>query len=217
MKRVLLAMLAAVTYLLAGEAVSAQTATTTTTTTTTTTAADELQLHPGDLVRITVWRQPELSGEFVVTPDGYVSHPIYRTIRVTGRPLSEVETQFREFLKAQYLENPNFVLQPILRVAVSGEVLRPDVYSVPPGTSVAQVVVNAGGIKGTGRRDRVRLLRDGHEIALDMSIASGGQRLVRSGDEIVVDPQKQWFRSVVLPTATVLGAIASLVIAIKRN
>ena len=34
-------------------------------------------LRPGDALRITVWRQPEFSGDFVVNPDSTIGHPLH--------------------------------------------------------------------------------------------------------------------------------------------
>ena len=69
-------------------------------------------LNPGDVLRITVWRKPELSGEFIIATDGTVSHPLYRSVRVTGIPLPAVETRIREFL-GMLEENPQFVVEPL--------------------------------------------------------------------------------------------------------
>src|SRR5438105_2451010 len=66
-------------------------------------------LSAGDVLRITVWRQPEMSGEFVVGADGSILHPLYRTIRVANLPLSTVEDRVRTFL-ARFESNPEFVL-----------------------------------------------------------------------------------------------------------
>ena len=41
-------------------------------------------LKPGDMVRVTVWRKPELSGDFRVLADGSIAHPLYQAINVTG-------------------------------------------------------------------------------------------------------------------------------------
>src|SRR5215210_2620316 len=41
-------------------------------------SADQTMLSPGDSVRIVVWRKPEFSGDFVIAPDGSVSHPLFR-------------------------------------------------------------------------------------------------------------------------------------------
>src|SRR5687767_6498171 len=61
--------------------------------------AAEVVLKPGDLLRITVWRKPEYSGEFGIATDGTVLHPLYRNMRVAGVSMAELEARFREYLK----------------------------------------------------------------------------------------------------------------------
>src|SRR4051812_5763503 len=46
------------------------------------TSAAQAVLTPGDSVRIEVWRKPEFSGDFVVAPDGTITHPLFRSVRV---------------------------------------------------------------------------------------------------------------------------------------
>lgn len=175
-----------------------------------------VRLRPGDAVRITVWRQPELSGEFVVTALGEIAHPLYRELQVADRPLSDVESQLALFLR-RHVDNPQFVVQPLLRVSVGGEVDRPNMYALPPGTTVVQAVAQAGGVTAQGRQDRVRLVRDQAERFVDLTDPRQSSMPVRSGDDIFVGPRSQWFRSIVVPAATIVGAVASLVIAIRRG
>src|SRR3954447_12607951 len=85
---------------------------------------EQTVLTPGDSVRIEVWRKPEFSGDFVVAPDGTITHPLFRSVRVAGLPFATAEANLRTFL-GQYEENPQFVMEPLIRVAVSGEVPRP--------------------------------------------------------------------------------------------
>src|ERR687884_274943 len=115
-------------------------------------------LSPGDSVRITVWQRPELTGEFVVGPDGSLAHPLYRAVRVGGVPLTTAEANLREFL-TRFEDKPQFVMEPLLRVAVEGEVKKPDVYALPPQTTISQALARAGGFTEFARTDRVRLLR----------------------------------------------------------
>src|SRR5919112_4737812 len=115
-------------------------------------------LTPGDSVRIVVWRRPEFSGDFVVAPNGSVTHPLYRTVQVGGVPFATAEANLRRFL-SRFEENPEFVMEPLVRVAVSGEVDRPRVYALRPETSIAEAVAVAGGTTRDGNRDRVRVLR----------------------------------------------------------
>src|SRR5437016_2136635 len=48
-------------------------------------------LSPGDAIRIIVWRNAELSGEFTIAPDGSITHPLYREIKIAGLPIPQVE------------------------------------------------------------------------------------------------------------------------------
>ena len=91
----------------------------------------QLVLTPGDSVRIVVWRKPELSGDFVIAPDGSITHPLYRSVKIAGLPFARAESNLRTFL-AQYEDNPQFVMEPLIRVAVSGEVTRPSVFATRP-------------------------------------------------------------------------------------
>jgi polysaccharide biosynthesis/export protein len=107
-------------------------------------SAEVVGFSPGDVVRISVWRQPELSGEFYIMSDGTIVHPLYRGVKVTGIPFTDVEARIRAIL-AEYEATPQFVIEPLLRIAVGGEVGTPNLYTVPPETTIAQAVALAGG------------------------------------------------------------------------
>ena len=97
---------------------------------------DQSFLAAGDSVRIVVWRKPELSGDFVVAPDGTITHPLYRAVRVAGMPYAKAEESVRSFL-TQFEANPQFVMEPLIHVAVSGYVTRPLVFAASPGMRAA--------------------------------------------------------------------------------
>src|SRR5205814_4955267 len=69
-------------------------------------------LAAGDVIRIEVWRNKELSGDFPIAADGSITHPLYRELKVAGVPLPTVEQQVRTFL-SRYESNPSFVLFPL--------------------------------------------------------------------------------------------------------
>lgn len=119
-------------------------------------------LVPGDALRISVWQRDELSGEFRVSADGTLTHPLYRTLSVTGIPVEQLQDRLGSFLST-YAANPQFVIEPLLRVAVGGEVARSDLYMLPPATTIAQALAVAGGATLRGRRDRVLVIRDNEE------------------------------------------------------
>lgn len=176
------------------------------------TASGPQGLNPGDQVRIVVWRNPELSGDFTVSANGTLTHPLYREVQVTGIPLSSVEDRLRTFL-TRYATNPQFVILPLVKVIVAGEVRSPNVLSVPPETTVAQALVLAGGPSERGKLDAVRLLRDGQTISLDLGRADSqaASLQVRSGDQIIVPRSTNVFRDFLGPTASMIGAVAAIV------
>ncbi len=174
-------------------------------------------LEPGDLVRIIVWRSEELSGDFEIAADGTIRHPLYRSVTAAGVPLDMLEQRLRTLL-SRFDAQPQFVIEPRLRVAISGEVREPNLFSLSPELSIAQAIALAGGPTERGRLDQVRLLRDGREIILDLTRpASYGAMRIRSGDQIVVPRRKDTFRDTVAPIAAVTGAAAAVLNVILRS
>jgi polysaccharide export outer membrane protein len=185
-------------------------------------STEQVTLAPGDSVRVVVWRKPEMSGDFIVAPDGTITHPLYRAVRVGGVPFSTAESNVRAFL-ARFEQDPQFVLEPLVRVAVSGEVGRPQVFAVRPETSIADAVAQAGGPNQFANRNRVRVLRrdpGGRERELSVSLmdatGTAANIRVRSGDQIVVDRKKSVFRDIFLPALSVIGTAASVYLVAVR-
>lgn len=168
-------------------------------------------LAPGDLLRITVWRQKELSCDCVIGSDGRLAHPLYRELSVTGVPLDTLERRLGSFL-TKYETNPTFVLEPLFRVIVAGEVRQPNVLTLAPGTTVAQAVALAGGPTERGRLDRVRILRRRGEQIVDLTgpDQQTPATLVRSGDEILVERSRDLLRDILAPSSSVIAALASI-------
>jgi polysaccharide export outer membrane protein len=179
-------------------------------------------LTPGDSVRITVWRKPEFSGDYVVAPDGSITHPLFRTVKVAGLPYAKAEANLRTFL-SQFEDNPQFVMEPLIRIAVSGEVERPLVYAGRPETTAGEAIARAGGPTKDAASNRVRIIRmttSGQQTQLTLNLqdpkGSQGTTALRSGDQIVLDRKKSFMKDILLPTIGVIGSIASLGLLIDR-
>lgn len=168
-------------------------------------------LQPGDMLHIQVWRQPEYSGEFEVTSNGMIGHPLYREINAAGREVADVEEDLHVLL-TRYLGEPNFVVEGFFRVAVGGEVRSPDIYPLPAQTTIARAIAQAGGPTQRARVDRVILRRAGQPYVVDLTSPDVRQwdLKVRSGDEIVVERRVDVFREYVAPSAAVVAAIAAV-------
>lgn len=177
----------------------------------------ETTLRPGDAVQISVWRQPELTGEFSIAADGTIQHPLLRRVVITEIPLREVENRVGRYLSALQ-SDPQFVIEPLLRVSVGGEVSEPSLYRLPPETSIAEAVALAGGATERGRLDRVRVFRGGEEIPVDLTNPEAGraQESIRSGDQIFVDRRTSIFRDYIAPAGGLTAAAVSLLGIILR-
>lgn len=185
-------------------------------------AAAGTTLEPGDTIRIIVWRKPEFSGDFVIGQDGTITHPLYRAIKVGGVPIPQAEDAIRRFL-SQYDQNPQFVMEPLISVSVSGSVPRPSVFAVQPKTSIAEAVARAGGPTDAGNQTRVRIFRadpSGNRRELFVNLKDPedpiGRSPVHSGDQIIVDRSHSFFKEVFLPALSLLGSIASIALLIRR-
>jgi polysaccharide export outer membrane protein len=164
-------------------------------------------LMPGDLVRIVVYRRPELSGELEVAADSSLRHPLYRGLKVAGIPFPEAEERIRVFLQGFQTE-PQFVVDPLYRIAVGGQVRAPNLYSLRPEMTVDQAIAVAGGPTDRGRLDRVRVIRDGRELKVDLTRRERAP--IKSGDQILVPAGGSFFRDVLLPIAGLTAALASV-------
>lgn len=168
-------------------------------------------LAPGDQIRITVWRNPELSGDFFIAADGTVTHPIYKEVQVTGMPMAAVEERLRTFL-TRYTTNPQFVIMALVRIVVGGQVRAPNLYSVPPQTTITQAIALAGGAAESANLRKVKILRDGQEVVVDLTRPDerAGLLQIRSGDQILVSRNRNYFRDFIAPVASTMGLFVGI-------
>ncbi|HEU4881385.1 MAG TPA: polysaccharide biosynthesis/export family protein [Longimicrobium sp.] len=169
-------------------------------------------VRPADVIRLSVWRQPEFTGEFPIAPDGTILHPLLSEVRVVGRTREQVRAQLREVL-LRYENDPQFVFDYLYRVGVTGEVRLPNLYTLPPETTIAQAVAAAGGAAEFGRLEQVRLMRGGRENILDLRNPSPevAEMRIRSGDQIRLTRRGAGWRDYVGLGASLVAAVASVV------
>lgn len=175
-------------------------------------SASVAQLQPGDLIRITVWRKPEFSGEFTIDQAGTPRHPLYKDIRVAGVPIADAERRIIELLKS-YEQNPQVVIEPLFRVSVSGEVNSPALLTLPRETTVLQAIALAGGPSQRGTLQRVRIVRGTQTVDVDLTspTAEWARRTVLSGDQILLVRRRNYLTEFVTPFAAIVGALAAII------
>jgi polysaccharide export outer membrane protein len=177
-----------------------------------TASPDTIFVRSGDAIQLSVWRQPELSGEFPVGSDGTIQHPLLSSILVAGVPRSVIRARLTEALSRLDRE-PRFVFDFRYRVAVGGDVRLPGLYRIAPQTTVAEAIATAGGANSTARLDRVVLVRPGNRIVVDLldPDVSAAATQLRSGDEIRVPRARVILRDIIGPVAAIVGALGAVV------
>jgi polysaccharide export outer membrane protein len=154
-------------------------------------AAANAILYPGDLVRLKIWREPDLSGDFQVDEHGFAVFPKIGQVHV-----SDITTDsLRKMLigtYSQYLKDPSIEVTMLRRVTVIGAVKNPGLYPVDPTMSVADVLALAGGSDPTGMQDKVDVIRGGKKQRVKFTQrTSVGSLAIRSGDELFL-PERSW-------------------------
>lgn len=176
---------------------------------------DTFSIGPGDLVRVRIWREPTLDGDFQVDEQGRLTLPLLGTRAVGGIAWADL----RDSLLVAYrreLKAPSVTLTPLRRVYVLGEVNRPGVYLADPTTSLAGVVGLAGGASPIGDLRKLRVVRQGHTI-IDNAAIDGQliQADIRSDDQVFVD-RRNWFALNSTFVASAAISVASIIISLVR-
>lgn len=174
-------------------------------------------LHPGDSIKVVVWRNAELSGAFLVADDGTIRHPLYQTVQVANMPLDSIRVRLGAFL-SELTTTPHFVVEPKFRVVVRGEVASPALYTVPLETTLGGAIAVAGGPTQQAQLRKVTLVRDQHSYLLDLSdpAAPWTAAPIRSGDQIIIGRKSNAFFGIVIPLVTAGAALASLVSVLRH-
>ena len=172
-------------------------------------------LRPGDSLRVRVWREPDLSGVFMVDEHGDLTFPRLGRRSVVNVPIDSIRARVqREY--AEFVRDASVEITPLYRVRVNGAVRNPGLFTVDPTMSVGDAIGLAGGVSPEGRSGRVDLVRDGRRIATSISPSSRLVELaLRSGDELYV-PERAWITRNTGLLFGGLSAIASLFWAFNR-
>ena len=107
----------------------------------------EERLASNDKVRVTVYGEPTLSGEFVVDTTGNVAFPLAGQIQASGLTAREFETSITQKLSGRYLVNPKVAVEVLsLRpIYIMGEVKTVGEFQYKSGLNVLSAVALAGG------------------------------------------------------------------------
>jgi polysaccharide export outer membrane protein len=163
-------------------------------------------IGPGDNLTIFVWRNPEISGSFIVRPDGKVTTALVEDIDVAGRTPSMLAREIEEKL-ATYINSPRVTVSvnsfsgPLSeQVRVIGEALNPSAINYTEHMTLLDLMIAVGGLTEYADGNDAKLVRviNGEQTTFELAIDD----LIRNGDitknvdmlpgDIVIIPEA-WF------------------------
>ena len=178
-----------------------------------TTTADSQTIRPGDVIKVAIFREPDMSLDYVVDETGSVVFAGVGEYNVLGLTKAALEVR----LLADYalrLRDPNINVTVLRRVRIIGSVNDPGLHLVDATVTIADALAMAGGATSLGDPDKVRIIRDGQEIAINLTVDTRlGASIIRSGDQIFV-PERSWVSRNSNVVATALSGSVAIVIAL---
>ena len=155
-------------------------------------------IGPGDVLEISVWKDPELSRKLIVPPDGIISFPLVGSInisRIDVPTLKEIVTQ----KLSEFIPDATVTVMLIeinsLKAYVIGKVKNPGEFVINLDTSVMQILSKAGGLTPFASRSNIQILRQKDNKIVKVPFNYGevekGKNLeqniiINSGDVVVV-------------------------------
>jgi protein involved in polysaccharide export with SLBB domain len=115
----------------------------------------EYKLSPGDLIKISVLNEENLSMEVRLTDGGIISYPFLGEVKASGLTLRELEILISNGLNGSYLVDPkvNVNITEFRKIFIGGQVRAPGGYPYTPGLTVQKAVAIAGGFTERASND----------------------------------------------------------------
>jgi polysaccharide biosynthesis/export protein len=170
-------------------------------------ALEEYLLNPGDIIKISVFKNPDLAAEARVSEAGSIGFPLIGSVPVAGLTLAGTERKISQMLK-----DGGFVLNPQVnvlltlsvgnQVAVLGEVNKPGRYPIEgAGGHVSGMLASAGGISATGAdiviltgtRAGKPFRREVDVVKMSQSASSADDPELSGGDTLFVNRAPQFY------------------------
>ncbi|MBT1452457.1 polysaccharide export protein [Glaciecola sp. XM2] len=148
--------------------------------------AGEYTLGAGDIIRITVFGQEDLTVETRLSNIGVIRYPFLGDIRLIGQSVNEVELLIDKGLRGDYLIDPSVSVTVIeyRPFFIDGEVNRPGGYPYQPGLTVERAAALAGGYTERASKSVVSIRRNltGEEVTLEVEAGE----IVMPGDIVTI-------------------------------
>ncbi len=161
-------------------------------------AEKAFHIGPGDVLEISVWKDPNLSRKMVVPPDGIIAFPLIDSININNLTVADLKKIISQKL-SDYVPDATVTVMLVeinsLKAFVIGKVNRPGEFPITLETNVMQVLAQAGGLTPFASGGNIKILRQKAnritKIPFDYGDVEKGKNLeqniiLQPGDVIVV-------------------------------
>lgn len=155
----------------------------------------EYKLQPGDVLRITVHDQPDLTTQTRVTSEGFITFPLLGKIFLRGLTAQQLEFRIKELLEKDYLVSAQVLVfieayHP-RQVSVLGEVKTPGKYDMPEEKDLTflEAIAMAGGFGKDADLDKTQIIRtiDGKKETIKIKVTDITKKGQKEKD-IILEP-----------------------------
>ena len=149
-----------------------------------TTSYGPYALRPNDQVRVQVYNEPDITGDYQVDSAGYLSIPLAGRVKAAGLTASQLERSITSRLKGGILNDPRVTIQvsTYAPIYIHGEVKKSGEFPFRPGLTVMDAVAAAGGFTYRADDSRAYVRRSG--AAAEFVYPLDARVLVFPGDNI---------------------------------
>jgi polysaccharide biosynthesis/export protein len=155
-------------------------------------------IGPDDVLDVRFWKDQDMSGEFVVRPDGRISLPLLNDVAAAGLTPEQLRIRLTEEAR-RYVETPNatVIVKAInsRKVFITGQVEKPGPYSLTSRVTVVQLIAMAGGLREYADAGKIIIMRTENgrvtPLRFDYTKLAEGRNVsqnveLRPGDTVIV-------------------------------
>jgi len=151
-------------------------------------------IGPEDTLLIRVWREPDLSGQVMVRPDGKISLQLLNELQAAGLTPEQLTQKISDGL-LKYMTRPevSVAVQEVhsKKYFIIGEVQKPGSYPLTIPTTVLEALVNAGGFRDFANTKKIIIMRGTKRFTFNYKDVTKGKHMeqnimLESGDQIIV-------------------------------
>jgi polysaccharide export outer membrane protein len=142
----------------------------------------------GDKLRITVFNEPTLTGEYNVTSTGAVAFPLIGMVQAGNRTIEDVTHEITGRLSGAYVNDPRVSVEVLnyRPFYILGEVNKPGEYAYASGLTVDQAIAKAGGFTYRANEKTAFLRRQTSAGERSVSLRGSAPVAILPGDTIRV-------------------------------